>query len=108
MNSNRRTAIIVGVLFITATVTSSLYYVLVTPILDAPDYLVKVSENANQIIIGVLLYLIDCAAVVGDPAPKFFAEKEMMETDGLKFFTKCSLAYEWLRNQDFLMAELIE
>jgi hypothetical protein len=45
MNTYRRTAIIVGALFITATVTSSLYYVIVTPILDAPDYLVKVSEN---------------------------------------------------------------
>ncbi len=67
MNSNRKTAIIVGVLFIIATVTSSLYYVIVTPILDAPDYLVKVSENANQVIIGVLLYLIDNAAVVAIP-----------------------------------------
>ena len=67
MDSNRKTTIIVGVLFITATVTSSLYYVLVTPILDAPDYLVKVSENANLVIIGVLLYLIDCAAVVAIP-----------------------------------------
>ena len=44
---------------------------------------------------------VDCVAVVGDSVPKFFTEKEMMETDGLKFFTKCSLAYEWLRNQDF-------
>jgi len=67
MTSDRKTAIIVGVLFIIATVTSSLYYVIVTPILDAPDYLVKVSENANQVIIGVLLYLIDCAAVVAIP-----------------------------------------
>jgi hypothetical protein len=54
MNSHRKTAIIVGVLFITATVTSSLYYVLVTPILDSPDYLVEVSEKANQVILGVL------------------------------------------------------
>ena len=67
MTSTRKTAIIVGALFITATVTSSLYYVFVAPILDAPDYLVKVSENANQVIIGVLLYLIDNAAVVAIP-----------------------------------------
>ena len=71
MDSHRKTAIIVGVLFITATVTSSLYYVLVTPILNAPDYLIKVSENANQVIIGVLLYLIDCAAVVAIPIMLF-------------------------------------
>jgi type IV secretory pathway component VirB8 len=47
MNSTRKTAIIVGVLFITATVTSSLYYVILTPILNAPDYLINVSEHSN-------------------------------------------------------------
>jgi hypothetical protein len=67
MKSTRKTAIIVGVLFISATVTSSLYYVFVTPILNAPDYLVKFTENANQAIIGVLFYLVDCAAVVAIP-----------------------------------------
>jgi hypothetical protein len=71
MNSNRKTAIIVGVLFIAATVTSSLYYVILDPILNAPDYLVKVSENANRIILGVLLYLIDNAAVVAIPIVLF-------------------------------------
>ena len=71
MNTYRKTAIIVGVLFITATVASSLYYVILDPILNAPDYLIKVSENANRVIIGVLLYLIDCAAVVVIPIMLF-------------------------------------
>ena len=71
MNSNRKTAIIVGVLFIIATVASSLYYVILDPVLNTPDYLTKVSENANQVIIGVLLYLIDCAAVVVIPIMLF-------------------------------------
>ena len=71
MNSNRKTAIIVGVLFITATVTSSLYYVILTPILDVPDYLVKVIENQNQVVLGVILYLIDCTAVVAIPIVLF-------------------------------------
>jgi len=71
MDTNRKTAIIVGVLFIAATVGSSLYYVILDPILSAPDYLVKVSENANQVIIGVLLYLIDNAAVVVIPIMLF-------------------------------------
>jgi len=71
MNSNRKTAIIVGVLFITATVVSSLYYVILTPILNAPDYLVNVSANKSQVIIGVLFYLIDCAAVVVIPIMLF-------------------------------------
>jgi hypothetical protein len=45
MNTYRKRAIIVGVLFITATVASSLYYVILDPILNAPDYLIKVSGN---------------------------------------------------------------
>ncbi len=60
-----------GVLFIAATVGSSLYYVILDPILNASDYLIKVSENANKVIIGVLLYLIDNAAVVVIPIMLF-------------------------------------
>ncbi len=71
MNSNRKIAIIVGVLFITATVVSMLSLVILPPILNAPDYLINVSENENQVIIGVLFYLIDCAAVVVIPIMLF-------------------------------------
>jgi hypothetical protein len=65
MNSNKKAARIVGVLFITATVASSLGFVILDPILNAPDILVSVSANTTQVIIGVLLLLIDSAAVVG-------------------------------------------
>ena len=85
MDANRKTAIIVGVLFITATVVSSLYYVILDPILDAPDYLIKVSENANQVIIGVLLYLIDCAAVVAIPIMLFPIFKKHNESLALGY-----------------------
>ena len=85
MDTNRKTAIIVGVLFITATVTSSLYYVILDPILNAPDYLVTVSENANQVIIGVLLYLIDCAAVVAIPILLFPIFKKHNESLALGY-----------------------
>ncbi len=37
------------------------------PILNAPDYLINVSANKTQLIIGVLLILINCAAVVVIP-----------------------------------------
>jgi len=67
MNTNRRTARIVGLLFITATVASSLSFAISDPILNAPDILVNVSANITQVIIGVLLLLIDCAAVVAIP-----------------------------------------
>ena len=65
MNSFKKTAIIVGVLFITATVASSLCFTILDPILNAPDILDNVSANTTQVIIGVLLLLIDSVAVVG-------------------------------------------
>jgi len=65
MNSNRKTAIIVGVLFITATVAYSLGVIYLDPILGGSDYLTKASENENQVIIGALLVLIDAVAVAG-------------------------------------------
>ena len=65
MNSYRKTAIIVGVLFITAMVTGMLRYVILDPILDAPDYLINVSKNENQVIIGVLFFFIMAVAIAG-------------------------------------------
>jgi len=65
MNSSRKTAIIVGVLFIAATVASVLGGLLIESIIDAPDDLVNVSENENQVIIGVLLELTWAASAVG-------------------------------------------
>ena len=57
MNANRRTAIIVGVLYIIGTVAGILSVVLTRPILDSPDYLARVSVNENQIIVGALFVL---------------------------------------------------
>jgi len=85
MNTYRKKAIIVGVLFITATVASSLYYIILDPILNAPDYLIKVSENASHVIIGVLLYLIDCVAVVVIPIMLFPIFKKYNETLALGY-----------------------
>jgi hypothetical protein len=65
MNTHRKTAIIVGVLFIAATVASSLSFIILEPILDALDYLISVSANESQVIMAALLMLIDVVAVVG-------------------------------------------
>ena len=65
MNSVRKTAIIVGLLFITATVAYSLSDFLSNPILGGSDYLTSASENENQVIIGAFLVLIDSVAVAG-------------------------------------------
>jgi hypothetical protein len=66
MNSFRKTAIIVGVLFLTSTATMMLGSdELIGSILGDPDYLVNFSANENQVIIGVLLELYCAAAVAG-------------------------------------------
>ena len=66
MNSNRKTAIIVGVLFLTATATFMLGDSgLIESILDDPDYLITVSENKSQVILGMLIAFIDGIAIIG-------------------------------------------
>lgn len=61
MNTNKRIAIIAGVLFIIATVASILSLPFLEPI-NATNYLVSVSENGNQVTIGALLAFIAAAA----------------------------------------------
>ncbi len=65
MEPIRRTAIIVGVLFITATVAYSIGIALIDPLMDTPEYLTEIAENENQVKLGSLLVLIDTVAVVG-------------------------------------------
>lgn len=59
------TAVIVGVLFITATVTAILSGVFLGSTLDAPDYLVDVPANETQVVVATLLEFICAAAVIG-------------------------------------------
>jgi len=65
MNSNRKIARIAGVLFITATVASILSTSFTGSILGAPDYLIRLSANGNQVMVGALLAFISAAASVG-------------------------------------------
>ncbi len=55
--TNRKTTIIVGVLFIIGTVAGILSVVFTGSILSDPNYLIKVSENQNQIITAALFVL---------------------------------------------------
>ena len=59
MDTNRRIAIAAGVLFIGATLAQLVGdLVFLTPNLDAPDYLMKVSAHEDQILLGALLLFI--------------------------------------------------
>jgi hypothetical protein len=71
MNANKRAARIVGVLFITATVAGLLGGVILGPILEAPDYLAKVSANENQVLIGALFLFIMGAAGASIAIPMY-------------------------------------
>ena len=64
MNLYRKNAIIVGILFIAAIVVPIISK-LFTLHIDAPDYLIKVSTNANQVTTGALLELIFAFACAG-------------------------------------------
>ena len=62
MDTNKRAARIVGVLFIATTGAAIVSGAFLLPILEAPDYLVQVSANESQVMIGALFYFIMAAA----------------------------------------------
>ena len=79
MNAHRKTAIIVGVLFIIGTVAGVLSSTFSGSILDDPDYLITFSANENQIKIGELLILIMGFALAMVPVMLFPILKKQNE-----------------------------
>jgi hypothetical protein len=75
MNSTRKIAVTTGVVFIIATVAVLLAGVLV-PDLTGANYLTRLSENANQVAAGALLYLIGAFASAGIPISMYPVLKE--------------------------------
>ena len=58
MDSDRKTAIAVGALFIIGTVAGSLSVAFTASILGAPDYLAEVAANETQVVVAALFVLI--------------------------------------------------
>jgi Domain of unknown function (DUF4386) len=85
MNTGKNTARIVGALFLTAMVTSLVGGIWLESIISAPDYLTTVSANETQVIVGVLLELINCAAVVGIAVTLFPVLKQQSEALALGY-----------------------
>jgi hypothetical protein len=75
----RKTARIVGVLFIIGTVAGILSFIGVGP-QGTPDYLVNVSANGNQVITGALLVLIMGVAIAPIPVMLFPILKKYNES----------------------------
>lgn len=65
MNAYKNSAIIIGILFIIATVAPLLSVPFSGFIPDDPEYLINISANQNQVIIGSLLEFIMCLAIAG-------------------------------------------
>lgn len=63
--STRRTAVLVGLLFLTATVTFLIADALIIDVMDRPDYLAGASAQANALTTAALLAFVDGVAIVG-------------------------------------------
>lgn len=58
MNTHRKTAVTVGILFIIGTVAGVLSGLVTLPILEEADYLSRVAANESQIVLGAVLVLV--------------------------------------------------
>ena len=84
MNSYRKTAIIVGVLFIIATAASFSSSVFLGA-LDASNYLTSISASENQVLIGMVLELIAAVSAFGTAVMLFPVLKKTMESLALGY-----------------------
>jgi hypothetical protein len=105
MNTDRKTAMIVGILYIVGTVTGVLSVAFAKPILDAQNYLVRVSANGSQIVVGALFVLIMGFALAMVPVLMFPILKKQNEglalgyvvfRGGLETLTYIAAAVSWL------------
>ena len=86
MNSDKKTARIVGVLFIIATVSSVVSGTLIQSVIESPDDLANVAANKNPIMIGVLLLIALAASVVLIPSLMFPILRKHNEKGALGYF----------------------
>jgi hypothetical protein len=86
MKTYRKTAIITGILFLAGYLGIFLGSAFYAPILDAPDYLSQIYPNKSQVIVGMLIELINDAAVIGIPVMLFPILKKYSERLALGYF----------------------
>jgi len=78
-HSNRKTAIIVGLLFIIGDIAGALSYVVTGGLLDGPDALTKIAASQNQVVLGALLVLVMGFALAMIPVVMFPVFKKYNE-----------------------------
>jgi hypothetical protein len=85
VDTNKKTATIVGVLYIIGTVAGILSVVFYGSVLNTPDYLIKVSANESQIIIGAFFVLLMGLALALVPVMMFPIAKKHNEVLALGY-----------------------
>ena len=85
MKTNRKTATIVGVLYIIGTVAGILSLVFTAPIRNAPDPLLHIYDNESQVIIGALFMLLMGFALAMVPVLMFPISRKHNETLALGY-----------------------
>ena len=75
----RKTAIIVGLLFIIGDIAGVLSYVVTGGLLDGPDALAKIAASQNQLVVGALLVLVMGLALAMVPIVMFPVFKKYNE-----------------------------
>src|SRR5437588_9535155 len=65
LNAHRRTAVLVGALFLISTATFIISNALITPLLGSPNFLSEVSDHSQLMIAATLIGLIEGIATVG-------------------------------------------
>jgi hypothetical protein len=86
MKTYRKTAIVAGILFLAGYLGIFLGSAFYAPILDTPDYLSNLFSNKSQVILGMLIELINDAAVIGIPVVLFPVLKKYSERLALGYF----------------------
>ncbi len=103
--TNRKTAIIVGVLYILGTVAGVLSMIVLGGLLDAPDYLNIVASSASRVQLMALLMLVMGLPLAMVPVVMFPILKKQNEAlaigyvvfrGALETFTYIALALSWL------------
>ena len=84
MNSNRKRTIIAGSLYFIGTIAGVLS---IAPAVDASDYLLKASSNANLVLLGALFQFIMTIAYVGFAITLFPILRKYMESLALGFLS---------------------
>lgn len=89
MNTYRKTAVLVGLFFLVATITFMVGHALILGVMDAPDALARAATEANSLATGALLLFVDGLAVVGIaflvfPVLKLYSEPLALGYVGLR------------------------